>query len=104
LAETLIVVSSDFGRTPRVNGNAGRDHWTDCYSVLFAGAGIRGGTLCGTSDAHAAYVKDRPTRPAEICATIFHLLGIDPEMTVKDRVGRPIAVAHGGAAIGEILG
>jgi hypothetical protein len=104
LDETLIVVSSDFGRTPRVNSNAGRDHWTDCYSVLFTGAGIRGGTLCGASDAHAAYVKDRPTRPADICATIFHLLGIDPEMTVTDRVGRPIPVANGGEAIGEILG
>ena len=103
LDETLIVVSSDFGRTPRVNGNAGRDHWTDCYSVLFAGAGIAGGTLCGASDAHAAYVKDRPTRPADVCATVFHLLGIDPEMTVTDRVGRPIPVASGGAAIGEIL-
>src|SRR5207245_3578556 len=59
LDETLIVVTSEMGRTPRINGNGGRDHWTFCYGTLFAGAGIRGGTVCGASDAHAAYVKDR---------------------------------------------
>jgi len=103
LDETLVVMMSDFGRTPRVNGNAGRDHWTFCYSVLLAGAGIRGGTICGASDAHAAYVKDRPVRPADICATIYHCLGIDPEMTVPDRAGRPVPIAHGGEPIREIL-
>jgi hypothetical protein len=71
--------------------------------VLFAGAGIRGGTVCGASDAHAAYVKDRPVRPADICATIYHCLGIDPEMTVVDRTGRPVPIAHGGEPVGEIL-
>ena len=104
LDETLVVVwGGEMGRTPKINADAGRDHWTECYGALFAGAGIRGGTLCGASDAHAAYVKDRPTRPADICATILHLLGIDPEMTLMDRAGRPIAVAHGGVPIGEIL-
>jgi len=58
LEETLVVMMSDFGRTPRVNATAGRDHWTDCYSVVLAGAGIRGGTICGASDAHAAYVRE----------------------------------------------
>jgi hypothetical protein len=103
LDETLVVVSTDFGRTPRVNASAGRDHWTDCYSVVFAGAGIRGGTLCGASDGQAAYVKDRPVRPADVCATVYRLLGIHPDTTVPDRVGRPVAVAHGGAAIDEIV-
>jgi hypothetical protein len=103
LDETLVVMMSDFGRTPRVNGSAGRDHWTYCYSVVFAGAGIRGGTVCGASDGHAAYVKDRPVRPADICATIYHCLGIDPEMPINDRSGRPIAVAQGGTPIREIL-
>ena len=101
--ETLVVLMSDFGRTPRVNKQAGRDHWTDCYSVLLAGAGIRGGTICGESDAQAAYVKDRPVRPADICATIYHCLGIDPEMPVPDRAGRPVPIAHGGQPIHEIL-
>jgi hypothetical protein len=103
LAETLVVMMSDFGRTPRVNGNAGRDHWTSCYSVVLAGAGIRGGTICGASDGHAAYIKDRPVRPADICATIYHCLGIDPEMPLRDRAGRPMPVAQGGEPIREIL-
>jgi hypothetical protein len=103
LANTLVVMMSDFGRTPRVNSAAGRDHWTYCYSVVFAGAGIRGGTVCGASDSQATYVKDRPVRPADICATIYHCLGIDPDTTVPDRAGRPVPIAHGGQPIQEIL-
>ncbi len=103
LDETLVVVMSEMGRTPRINANGGRDHWTYCYSVLFAGAGIRGGTVCGASDAHAAYVKDRPVSTADICATIYRCLGIDPEMMVHDRSGRPVPIAHGGRPIAEIL-
>jgi hypothetical protein len=103
LDETLVVMMSDFGRTPRVNANAGRDHWTLCYSVLLAGAGIRGGTVCGASDAHAAYVKDRPVRPADICATIYLCLGIDPDLPVYDRAGRPVPVANGGQPVREVL-
>lgn len=103
LDETLILVSSEMGRTPRVNGAAGRDHWTHCYGNLLAGAGIRGGSICGSSDAQAAYVKDRPVRPADVCATIYHCLGIDPDMPVYDRTGRPIPIAQGGEPIREIL-
>src|SRR5919198_1849061 len=103
LDETLVVMMSDFGRTPRVNAAAGRDHWTFCYSVVLAGAGIRGGTVCGASDGHAAYVKDRPVRPADVCATIYHCLGIDPETPIADRSGRPVPIAHGGAPVREVL-
>ena len=103
LEETLVVVMSEMGRTPRVVAQGGRDHWTYCYSVLLAGAGIRGGTVCGTSDAHAAYVKDRPVRPADICATIYQCLGIDPEQMVIDRLGRPIPAMPNGKQIREIL-
>lgn len=103
LDETLVVVMSDFGRTPKINGNSGRDHWTHCYTVLFAGAGVKGGTVYGTSDRQAAFPQDNPVRPADICATIYHCLGIDPEMLVHDRSGRPIAIAHGGQPIREIL-
>jgi len=102
LDETLVVLMSDMGRTPQVNASAGRDHWTYCYSVLFAGAGIRGGTICGASDAHAAYVKSRPVSVSDICATIYHCLGIDPQMPIYDN-GRPIPVANGGQPIHEIL-
>jgi hypothetical protein len=103
LEETLVVLMSDMGRTPQINKSAGRDHWTYCYSVLFAGAGIRGGTLFGASDSHAAYVKDRPVSTSDICATIYHCLGIDPAMPVYDRGGRPVPVAHGGRPIQDIL-
>ncbi|MBI3462619.1 MAG: DUF1501 domain-containing protein [Planctomycetes bacterium] len=103
LDETLVVVMSDFGRTHYINQDAGRDHWTYCYSVLLAGAGIRGGTVYGTSDAQAAFVKENPVRPADICATIYHCLGIDPDMLVPDRSGRPHPVANGGRLIREIL-
>jgi hypothetical protein len=103
LDETLVVVLSEMGRTPRVNANAGRDHWTFCYATWLAGAGIRGGTVYGASDAQAAYVKDRPVSPADVCATIYECLGIDPEMPVRDRAGRPAPVAHGGRPIRDIL-
>jgi hypothetical protein len=103
LDETLVVVMSEMGRTPRINGNGGRDHWTYCYSVLFAGAGIRGGTIYGASDAQAAFVKDKPVSTADVCATIYHCLGIDPEMPVYDRSGRPLPIANGGRPITEIL-
>jgi len=103
LDETLVVVLSEMGRTPKVNGNAGRDHWTFCYSIAMAGAGIKGGAICGASDSHAAYVKDRPVSTADVCATIYECLGIDPEMTVPDHSGKPVPIAHGGEPIREIL-
>ncbi len=103
LDETLVVVMSEMGRTPRVNGNGGRDHWTYCYSVMLAGAGIKGGSVCGASDAQAAFVKDRPVSPADVCATIYECLGIDPDMPVQDRSGRPVPVALGGEPIREVL-
>jgi hypothetical protein len=103
LDETLVVTMSEMGRTPKINGSAGRDHWTYCYSVMLAGAGIRGGSVYGASDAQAAFVKDRPVSTADICATIYECLGIDPEMPVHDRSGRPVPVAQGGRPIREIL-
>jgi hypothetical protein len=109
LDETLVVVMSEMGRAPKVgdrrdHGQApGRDHWTFCYSVLLAGAGIRGGTVHGASDAHAAFVKDSPVSPADICATIYHCLGIDPDMAIRDNSGRPVPIAQGGRPIREIL-
>jgi hypothetical protein len=103
LDETLVVVMSEMGRTPRINGSGGRDHWTFCYGMWFAGAGIRGGTVYGASDAQAAYVRDNPVSTADVCATIYECLGIDPDLTVPDRGGRPVPVAQGGHAIREIL-
>jgi hypothetical protein len=103
LDETLVVVMSEMGRTPRVNGSGGRDHWTHCYSVVFAGAGVRGGTVYGASDAQAAYVKDRPVSTADVCCTIYEALGIDPELMVPDKTGRPVGIAWGGKPIADVL-
>ena len=103
LDETLVVVTSEMGRTPKINGNGGRDHWTYCYGTVFAGAGIRGGTVYGASDAQAAYVKDLPVSPADICCTVYECLGIDPDMMVPDKTGRPVAINQGGRPIRGIL-
>jgi Protein of unknown function (DUF1501) len=103
LDETLVVVTSEMGRTPKINGNGGRDHWTYCYGTMFAGAGIQGGSVYGASDAQAAYVKDLPVSPADICSTVYECLGIDPDMTVPDKTGRPVAINQGGQPIRGIL-
>jgi len=95
LNETLVVWSSEFGRTPKINGNAGRDHWGPCNSIWLAGGGVRGGQVYGSSDKQAAYPADNPVGPADVTATIFHLLGIDPHTQIHDREGRPLAISHG---------
>ncbi|MFP6764057.1 MAG: DUF1501 domain-containing protein, partial [Planctomycetaceae bacterium] len=103
LDDTLVVVMSDMGRTPKINKNAGRDHWTFCYSVMFAGAGIRGGMVYGESDEQAAYVKDNPVSPADICATIYECLGIHPDLQIPDASGQPVRIRMGGRVIKELL-
>lgn len=103
LDETLVVVTSEMGRTPRVNGSAGRDHWTFCYGSMLAGAGVQGGAVVGASDASAAYVQDRPVSSTEICATIYELLGIGAETRVPDRFGRPFPVGMGADPIRELM-
>ncbi len=103
LDETLVVVLSEMGRTPKINKNAGRDHWTFCYSMVMFGAGIKGGTVYGASDAQAAYVQSLPVSTGDICATIYHCLGIDPHHQIRDYANRPVAVAHGGEPIHDVL-
>jgi hypothetical protein len=95
LETTLVVALGEFGRTPKINGTAGRDHWPDCYSVLLAGGGVRGGTYYGASDASGAYPADLPTTPADLAATIYWRFGIDPKREVHDRSGRPWRLADG---------
>jgi len=95
LDETLVLWMGDMGRTPRVNGGAGRDHWSFCYSILMAGAGVRGGQVYGSSDRHAAYPSTNPVSPADIASTIYHSLGIDPRDHVRDQEGRPLTVSTG---------
>ena len=78
LDETLVYWTGDFGRTPKINKDAGRDHWPKCQSVVMAGGGIRGGRTFGASDPTGAFPKDDPVRPDDITATVFHALGFDP--------------------------
>jgi hypothetical protein len=96
LAETLVVWAGEFGRTPRIlKAHAGREHWPLCYSVVFAGAGIRGGTVHGASDRWAAHPARDPVSPDDLGATILHSLGIDPTTEVRDPVGRPLRINSG---------
>ncbi len=89
LEETLVFVNAEFGRTPKINSNAGRDHWPFVYSLALAGAGIRPGTVYGASDNSAAYPIDRPHDPKDMAATIYHLLGVHPETILHDHEERP---------------
>ncbi|MBS0262319.1 MAG: DUF1501 domain-containing protein [Planctomycetes bacterium] len=103
LDSTLVVVMGEMGRTPRVNGAAGRDHWPQCGFVLLAGGGVKQGFVLGKTDEQAAYPVDRPVSAGDMVATIYQLLGIDPTLTVADLTGRPIHISHGGAPALEIM-
>lgn len=103
LDTTLVAVMGDMGRMPKINGAAGRDHWTKAGFALLFGAGIRPGTVFGSTDSQAAYPKDHPVSPGDICATMYHLLGVDPEGMVPDHTGRPTHISHGGGVINPIL-
>lgn len=95
LETTLVIWVGEFGRTPRINKEAGRDHWPQCYSALLAGGGVRRGHVFGTSDKIGAYPTHDAVRPDDLAATIFHLLGIDPHTEVFDALNRPLSVASG---------
>ncbi|MBC8355970.1 MAG: DUF1501 domain-containing protein [Planctomycetes bacterium] len=95
LDETMVVCMGEFGRTPRINKNAGRDHWGDCSSALLAGGGIRGGSVLGASDKHAAYPVSDPIDPADIQATVYHCMGLDPQQLIYDRSQRPWEISTG---------
>jgi uncharacterized protein (DUF1501 family) len=102
LDEVLVLCLGEFGRTPRINANAGRDHWGHCSSALLAGGGIRGGRVLGASDKQAAYPIDRPVDPVDIHATMHHCLGFRPEQVIYDPLDRPHAISTG-QVIHELL-
>jgi uncharacterized protein (DUF1501 family) len=96
LETTLVLWIGDFGRTPTINAQAGRDHWPQCFSAVLAGGGIRGGQVVGASDATGAQPASRPITPADIHATIFHLLGYDASrITYPTTDGRPTMLSEG---------
>jgi hypothetical protein len=95
LDETLVVLLTEFGRTPRVNGGAGRDHYPGVYSVVLAGGGIRGGRVFGASDRYGALPSDQPCGPNDLHATIFHALGIAADSELHDLTGRSLPMCDG---------
>jgi len=102
LDDTLVVVNAEFGRTPTINKNAGRDHWPWVYSLALAGAGIRRGQVWGASDASAAYPDRHPRRPEDFAATLYHLLGVAPDTKIYDVLDRPHSLVTG-RVIEELL-
>jgi arylsulfatase A-like enzyme len=105
LDDTLVLVLSEHGRTPRLNNarGAGRDHWSEAYSCLFAGGGVARGRVVGRTDKHGARVTERPVSPKDILATVYHLLGIDPETHLIDRTGRPLPLVQDAHVVHEML-
>jgi hypothetical protein len=103
LDETLVIWMGEFGRSPRINDQAGRDHWPQCYTALVAGGGVKRGFVYGKSDKNGAYPTGDPIRPDDLAATMFHLLGINPHTEVMDSLNRPLAIATGNPIM-DLLG
>jgi uncharacterized protein (DUF1501 family) len=110
LEETLVVWTGEFGRTPRIGqrssdagaGRDGRDHWPGCFTTVLAGGGVKGGFVYGKSDRLGAYPAEDPVRPADLVATVYHLLGVAEDQTITDTSGRPHPVRPGNV-IAELL-
>jgi hypothetical protein len=102
-ANTLVLVWGEFGRTPRINTNTGRDHWPGAQSVVMAGGGLRMGQAIGVTDPRAEYPRERPLTPEDVLATMYHVLGIDTNIEYHNEAQRPIKVLSGGLPIRELL-
>jgi uncharacterized protein (DUF1501 family) len=102
LDETLVLVMGEFGRTPKVNKDAGRDHWGRAGSLIFAGAGVRGGNVIGRTDKDGAFVTDRPVSPADVCYTVYEALGINPRKEIYTPDGRPLSILDQGDVVREL--
>lgn len=103
LQRTLVMVSSEFGRTPKINATAGRDHWPKVFSVMMAGGGIKGGLIHGTSDPTASEPDLDPVEPGDLATTVFHLLGIVADKELMAPGDRPIEIVDGGKVIKELI-
>ena len=105
LEKTMVIMLSEFGRTPRINNNAGRDHHASCFSCFMAGGGIKGGQVIGKSDEDAMQPADRPVNPNDLHATVCHALGIDHTKEVETPLGRPMRlVSEGAKPVMELFG
>ncbi|HZZ81147.1 MAG TPA: DUF1501 domain-containing protein [Gemmataceae bacterium] len=103
LETTLVIICGEFGRTPRINHLAGRDHWPSCYTVVMAGAGVRRGMILGASDRLGELPRERPIPYQDVLATMYHVLGIDYTKTYLNEANRPVAIINYGEPIREIL-
>ncbi len=95
LATTLVIATGEFGRTPEVNVNAGRDHWPNVFSILVAGAGVPGGQVWGSSDADGMYVRDNPVEIPDLVATVYSKIGVDFNKEYLTPIGRPFRLSEG---------
>ena len=102
LDNTLVIIATEFGRTPRINELAGRDHWPNVFSIAMAGGGVRGGQVIGASDRKASAVADRPITPRDMTATVLNLMGINPQQILHTPLGRPIPLVDDGRPITEL--
>lgn len=100
--DTLVVVMGEFGRTPKINKDAGRDHWGQAGSLLFFGAGVKEGLVLGKTDKQGAYTTQRPVSPADVCYTVLDSLGIDPRKQLTTPDGRPLEVLDSGELVKEL--
>ncbi len=103
LDDTLVIAMGEFGRTPKLNQAGGRDHWPRVFSVAFAGGGVKGGQVIGSSDRVGECPKDHPVTPADLARTIYTLLGIDPDRNLHTADGRPVQINQGGEVVKELL-
>jgi hypothetical protein len=103
LDDTLVACFGEFGRTPKINDKAGRDHWGRAGSMIFAGAGVKRGFVLGSTDKNGAFVTDRPVRPADVAWTIYDALGIDPTKEIVTPEGRPVSILAEGATVNELF-
>jgi len=101
--DVVIWCWGEFGRTPRINNSAGRDHWPQAMSVLMSGGGIASGRVIGRTSPKGEHAADRIVSPADILATVYRQLDIDPERQFPNTAGRPISILPGGEAIRELV-
>lgn len=102
LSETLVIATGEMGRTPKANAEWGRDHWSTLFPAVLAGAGIPGGKAMGQTDKEAAYALDKPASPEDLAATVYHALGIDPDLRINDFENRPTAIVVGGTPLMDL--
>ncbi|WP_020469078.1 DUF1501 domain-containing protein [Zavarzinella formosa] len=102
LDDVVIYCAGEFGRTPLINGNAGRDHWPNCFSVMLGGGGLKGGMVVGASEPRGGKVRERPVSPGDLLATLYQTLGIPLDTNFEDSSGRPVGIVPEGKAIHEL--